>query len=380
MSEVTTASPDPDENHKNGKDAPTPLPGASRTGGELIKIDKSLQAEASSAHSRITVPLNLANWKHLSEETQNELCWFHQHLLDTGKNWEESAAAIRYDRTTVFKILKGNYVGSWPNVCERIRSHREMEDRRNSITSQEFAPNSISRMIWAGLDYALTNGSITTIVGESRMGKTMAVKQWCKENGGRAVFVTVPPLGGAKALVRAVATQVGVSKNTSLAQMIEAVYRGFNENRILVADEAHRCLPTDLRTVNPAAVEFMRDLKDQTGAGLALVSTQRLSMAMKKGAYQYEQLEGRIGMPILLKPTIKREDMFPIIKQFLAEPSAKLMDELHKIANQPGRLGIMVEILRVASRMAFKAKTAVTEETVWKAIALRRQMSGEEGK
>jgi DNA transposition AAA+ family ATPase len=380
MSEVTTPK-------KTGSEAATPLPVAINNGNNASSasatiaastVSKSLAAEASSAHARINIPLNLDNWKHLTHEAQSELCWLHQHFLDNAIGWDDATKAMRYDRTTVFRVLKGTYEGSWTNVCDRIRDYRELVERRGTIQHQEFATNSISRMIWAGLDYALSNGSITTIVGESRMGKTISLRQWAKNNSGRAVLVTVLPLGGAKGLVRAVAAAVGVNKSQATAPLIEAVYRAFNPNRILVVDEAHRCMPNDMRTVNPAAIEFLRDLHDQTGAALALVSTQRMTSAMRKGAYQYEQLVGRIGMPILLKPKIKRADIYPIVQQFVPEPSVTLMDELDRIANTPGRLGILVETLRVASRMANKAGATLDSETVLKAIALRRQMSGEE--
>lgn len=346
---------------------------------ELAPIsDKSLQAEASSAHSRINIPLNLDNWKSLPEEVSAELLWFHQWLLDNQIGWEEGASAINYDRSNLFRILKGTYEGSWPNIVRAVRSFRKLQERRGSIQANEFVENSITKLIFSGLDYALANRSITLIVGESRSGKSVARIAWQDQNNhGRSVGIVAPPIGGTKALVRRAAGAVGVNRSQDMAAMVDAIYRAFNPNRILIVDEAHRLLPNDSRTVNPASLEFLRDLHDQTGCALALITTRRMPERLKRGEYQYEQLIGRIGMPILIPKTIKRADLLPIAKQFVPQPSLALIDTLEKIANEPGRLGIMVETLKVASRIAHKAGEKLAEVHVRKAIAIRTQHSGE---
>jgi DNA transposition AAA+ family ATPase len=371
---VAAATPAPDENSGD--------PNNANNGGNIVPIDKSIVAEASSAHARINIPLNLENWKGLPAEISNELLWFHQFVLDQKLDWKEAASALGYDRSTVFRALKGTYEGAWPKIVDAIRSFRKLTEQRGTIQQNEFAENSISAVIFAGLDYAMANNSITLIVGESRSGKTIAAKEWQRRNNhGRSVLITAPPLGGAQAIVRQVAASVGVNKSQKMGAMMEGIYRAFNPNRILIVDEAHRCLPTDGRTVNPATLEFLRDLHDQTKCALALISTKRLPDKLQKGDYQYEQLIGRIGMPIRVKTKITAKDVSPIVRQFIPEPSAELMAEMVRIANEPGRLGILTETLKVASRIAAKEKAPeLTENHVIKAIALRKQMSGEEGK
>jgi DNA transposition AAA+ family ATPase len=345
----------------------------------IPSTDRAMQAEASSAHSRINVPLNLDNWKTLPENVVAELTWFHQHLLDNNLSWTEAEQAISYDRSTVFRVLKGTYEGSWQKIVAAIASYRKLDEQRGSIQKNEFVENSISRLIFAALDYTMANNSLAMIVGESRSGKTMGAKMWCQMNNhGRAVFITAPVVGGTKALARRIAKRVGVNRNQSVPTLIEAIYRAFNKNRILVVDEAHRLLPNDSRVVNPNNVEILRDIHDETGCALALISTRRLQNGLERGAYQYEQLTGRLsgGMPFIIKPKIKRGDVVPIVKQFVKNPSTGLIDDMEKIANAPGRLGVMVEMLKVASRIASKSKQSLDESHVHKAIAIRAQMSG----
>jgi hypothetical protein len=110
---------------------------------------------------------------------------------------------------------------------------------------------------------------------------------------------------------------------------------------------------------------------------LALIATQRFSDALVKGEYMYEQVLGRIGMPVRLKREILMDDILPIIKQYVKTPSKEMRHECKEIANERGRLGILVETLKIASRIAAKKKATLSEEHFWTALKLRRQMMGE---
>ncbi len=341
-------------------------------------ISRSEQATASSAHSRINIPLNMENWRALAEPVQQLLLWFHQHCLDEALDLKAAGQALNYDTSTVFRVLKGTYEGNWSNVTKAIESYRKVVETRGTIQRQEFVHNSITKMIFAGLDYALANNSITLVTGESRMGKTTAAKAWRDENNhGRSVFVTAPAYGGTKALLRDIAAAVGVNKNLNVSQMHEAILRAFNRHRILIIDEAHRLMPNDRRTVNNTFLEIIRDIHDRSGCAVALLATARFDTLLKAGEYMYEQLLGRIGMPIRLKRKIGWGDVEPIVKQFIRRPSARLQAACEEVANAMGRLGILVETVRVASRMAGKKKQDLAEEHVFAAMALRRQMQGE---
>jgi len=342
-----------------------------------LTVSPSLKAEASSAHARINIPLNLENWKALPEEVRDELLWFHQHCLDQAINLKTAGEAIGYDESTVFRVLKGTYEGSWKNVVEAIRGYRRIDAERGGIQKAEFVENSITKMIWAGLDYAVANNSCTMIIGESRMGKSLSARTWRDfHNHGLSVLVTTPAYGGTKALLRRIAESVGVNKNFAIPQMHEAILRAFNRNRILIVDEAHRLLPSD-RRVNPTNLEILRDLHDAKGCALALIATQRFDDELRKSHYQFEQLLGRIGLPVRLPRAIKDNDIFPIVQQYIKRPSGRLMQDCVAISNSLGRLGILVEIFKVASRFASKARRGICEEDFFKSIALRKQMMGE---
>jgi DNA transposition AAA+ family ATPase len=336
------------------------------------------QSTASSAHSRINIPLNVENWARLDQPTQDALLWLHQHLLDSRLSWEEAEAALSYDRSTIFKILKGTYEGSWANVVDRIMSYRRLAAERGAVQRQEFSENGITRLIFGALNYAVANNTITLIEGESRMGKTTSALAWRDANNhGRSVYVVAPAYGGTKALLRDIAAAIGVNKNLSTPQMHEAILRGFNRNRILIVDEAHRLLPNDRRT-NPVLLEILRDIHDRTGCALALLSTTRFGAELRKTDYMFEQLLGRIELPVRLKRKVGESDILPILRQFMAQPAEAVVEEAVKIANERGRLGVLIGVLKIASRMVKGKRNGVTQEVFFKAMTLRNQMMGEQ--
>ncbi|MFL6416127.1 MAG: AAA family ATPase [Bryobacteraceae bacterium] len=350
-------------------------------GKEFAPIDRTLAAEASSAHSRINLPLNLHNWKHLPPETQDQLLWFHQWILDNDLDWKAATAAIGYEKSSVYKILKGfdresdSWKPNWPNITEAIKRYRRQQ--RKLQQDIEFAENRITRVIFDAFEYARANNCITVVETESRMGKTVCGIRWQQTNNhGKTVFATAPVIGGVAAFVRRVGHRCGISTNRPVNDIASALYRAFNSTRHLIIDEAHRLLPNDVRVVNPQKVEFVRDLHDETGCAVTLLVTGRFRDHVQRGAYQYEQLVGRSKL-YQVKPTITPKDIAPIVKQFVAEPTSDVMEQLVAMANKPGRLGVVTEVLRMARRSAEASKEKKVQSAhVIDAIALRAEHAG----
>jgi DNA transposition AAA+ family ATPase len=340
-------------------------------------VSKSELAKASSSKSRINLPFNLNNWKDLDENSIDQLAWFHQHALESDLSWKQCEQALNYSQTTIWRSLKGEYTGDLSKVIDAIRSYRLIIAERSAIRHAAFSESRLTRLVTGGLSYALANNSITRITGESRMGKTASAKYWRDQNNhGRTVFTTAPAYGGAKALLKEIAQCLGINRNLASPQMHESILRAFNSNRMLIVDEAHRLLPNDYRS-NPVLVEILRDIHDRTGCGLALLTTERFTRSMEKSSYQYEQVLGRIGMPVQLPREIVWSDIKGITSQYVGSVPADLQAELVKISNNPGRLGILCETLKFASRIAEKSNITLTADTIRTAIATRRQMMGE---
>lgn len=340
--------------------------------GETITSD---EAKAASAHSRINLPLNLENWRDVPAKLHADLLWYHQHLLDNDMTREQASQAVRYDWNTIYQFLKGISAGSYDNFCAAIRSYRKIAEKRQTIKQQEFVHNSISELVYATLDYTFANRCMTLIVGDSGMGKSTTFRAWRDENNhGASVYVDCPPVGGIKGFCGAVAHAVGVNKNLPVPQMLEAIVRSFNPNRILLLDNMHRALPGDPRSA-AKAFDIVQYVFDAAGCAVALSATARLDGQMRHSTYMFEQTTGRIGTPVYLPRMIEWADVRGIVEQYIPNPTPATREHALAIANAPGRIRQLVERLKLASRIAGKAKQTITDEHLLKAIRVRAELS-----
>lgn len=353
-------------------------------GRGTLPVSKSESAATSSAKSRINIPLNLENWKHLDEETQEHLAWVHQHFLNEGLNWDEAAGALHYDQSTVFRVLKGTYEGSWPNVVKAVKKYRadvtslkKLEAERQSFQQCRFTPNTVTKRIDWILSYTLQRARSSLILGDGGIGKTAGLDHWCDENNhGRSVKIECMPIGGAKGLLVQIAQKVGVNQNMSLAQMLPSVVRAFNANRILVLDEIQHHIPDSPKT-KPIALEMARRIADLSGCALAMFGTNRVGFSLESTTDFYQQIIRRCGKPYLLPGKFTAEDVAGIVTQFIPRPSADFREILLAWANDPalGRLNYVVDQLVFASKLANDRNKKLDEDMVLAGHALREKNS-----
>lgn len=347
-------------------------------------VTASEAAEASSANSRINIPLNLQNWKDLPAEVVEQCQWFHQYVLSQNLSYTEVEEAIEYDKSTIFRILKGTYEGSWSNIIRAIKKYRadvasldRLEQLRGTIQNVKFAENCVTKRIDWILDFTLARARSSLILGEGGIGKTVGIKRWgTNNNHGRSVIVECLPVGGAKGLLRQVAEKVGVNKNLNMNQMLESVVRAFNDTRILVLDEIQHHVPTSTRA-NPLALEMARRIKDLSGCGLAMSGTIRVATDLKNQVALYEQILRRTGKPFFLPDTFTEADILPIAQQFFKRPSKDFLAVMLDWANdrEVGRLNYIVDTLTFASKIAHDQKKELTENMVLAGHQLRENRS-----
>jgi DNA transposition AAA+ family ATPase len=341
----------------------------------MSEIEQSEEARAASAHSRINMPLNLHAWKDVDDKFHADLLWFHQHVLDEGMGWDDITKAIGYERSSVFKFLKGYNEGSYENFCKAIKSYKTLWEKRRTIQQVKFEMTPIAELIFATLDYALANNSMTMIVGNSCMGKSTCLQEWrSRNNHGTSVYVDCPPAGGVKGFLGAIAGRVGVGRNLPIPEMLAGVTRSLNANRILLLDNMHRAMPADPRS-GPKCFDIVQHIFDETGCAIAVTATDRLDGALRSSAYMFEQFYGRIGTPVYLPATPEDQDWLPILKQFVSRPSRAVVESIRAVALGEGRLRQVVERLKLASRIAGKAKEPINEEHIFKALRIRETLS-----
>ncbi|WP_043588964.1 ATP-binding protein [Geminisphaera colitermitum] len=254
---------------------------------------------------------------------------------------------------------------------------------RASAARETFVETPATRLIWAGLDYAVRNNSIALIEGDTGHGKTLATEAWSLARPHLAVIlIEAPSIGGVRLFLSEICRAIGETGNLSLAEMRRVIRDWFAEsdNRILIIDQAHDLLPRS-RGAKADKIDFLRELHDFAECPIGLLCTVKLVREMSRSAYNFEQIMGRVGMPVKLPAELGEEHYRPLIVPWFPRPGPKLLAACGQVANdklprQKGRLRLLSQICRLANRVAAKKGETLAEHHFFKALALRDQMMG----
>ncbi len=331
------------------------------------------------ATATLTLPQLKEGAKPYAQEDQETLDWFREHLA-TGAlaNWKQVKAAVGFDSATVHKVYAGNYPASVANFIAGLRAYRNLLADRSTVRKFQFVENAVARLTWTGLDYARTHGVITEVVGEPGVGKSIAARQWAREIGAPAAcYFIVPSIGGRRTLLDSIAQATGKASGDTAEALFAGLMRVLGPHSTLVADEAHRLLPSERRS-EPHLLDLLRDLHDRTGCAIGLVSTHRFRNSIErfKGSYLLDQWTSRVALQVEIPPRIERADIEPIVRQFDPNADERFLNRMHEVALAEGHVRTLSHLLSVAMIIAENSNQTPGEAHVDRALTTRIQLAG----
>jgi hypothetical protein len=185
------------------------------------------------------------------------------------------------------------------------------------------ASTKVTALVFDCLDYGWSQKSLVKIDGETRTGKTEAIKAWCDMNPGKARLVSTPSGKGCGDLFRAIAQAIGLpcgpkTRGTALKEQIQYIIR--HAGLFLVFDEAHFLIPAGFdRNTPPARLDWIRTQIIDKDLPVALVTTpQAFGDAAAKfqnwTGYNFNQFFGRIMRSVSLPDTLDNADVLAVVK------------------------------------------------------------------
>lgn len=287
------------------------------------------------------------------KDEQDDLLWLHGYALDVLHGSRTAMVEfLGVDWTTVTRILQGAYGASIEKFIGRVR-HLRKKAKLQADTG--FVETVTVRKMWEVLDMARNLNSIVHISGPSGRSKTHAVKEWkTRNNHGRTIYIDCPVSGGLRGILEAIAKAAGVGIGKNNNDLMNLLERSFDYRHTLIFDEIARLLPT--KTSNIAAMEFIRRLHDVSGCGIVLISTEMFGREMRLGKLSgwFEQLLGRIEVPLVIPIKVCRQEVVEICASFCGDhdPSTDMIKVARDIANGPGRVRLLFTLLRHAAMLA----------------------------
>lgn len=196
-------------------------------------------------------------------------------------------------------------------------------DGRKVDIAATIAETTVSLEIFKWLGKARSTNRSIVISGNSRFGKTEAVRAWAAMNAGLARIVETPASGGEGELLRAICKALGVEigarqRGHELRGQVEFVLQQFRP--VLIFEEASFLYPVNFsKNTMPARLNWVRRSVMDAGIPCAFVWTPQThrdarSRFLKATNFAIEQFDGRILCTVNLPVKIPRADLQAIAR------------------------------------------------------------------
>ncbi len=287
------------------------------------------------------------------EERQALLEWLWGYAIsELGGSRSRLCEAVGYDWTVIWRIFTGQYPASIDRFCESIAALRKRVEARGR---SDLVETIVTERIFRALDFARDASAMVLIAGPTGRSKTWSAKAWARGNNhGRAVYIRVPSNCTRRKLVRTIAQAQGVGSAGKKTMDVEGrLHKAFSWRNVLIFDEAGHMIPRE--SAGRAAIEFVRDLHDMCGCGVALIVTDVYWDELRHGplAAYFEQFIGRVAMEVRIPQKVLRGETEAAVRAFAPDADADLLKAAHAVANRnDGRLRTLFRDLARARKFA----------------------------
>jgi len=246
---------------------------------------------------------------------------------------------------TVSLVLSGQYP-SPPTV--HLEAMFGAVDRATARTVEPsdmpFTPTSVSKAVFKIIRRAHLDRDFGIFPGRVGVGKTMACKQYARENAKACVLIEAYPGAGAAVVLRLLAQRIGAPAQRRTIADITAVVvdtlRG--SDTVIIIDEAE--------TLTDQALLHLRRVSDAAGVGVVLVGTPALLGLVYDPDGKFGQITSRIGFWPPICQTINSEDVKALTAAFYTAATVNSDTVLALAEACQGSARTLRNLLRNASR------------------------------
>lgn len=282
---------------------------------------------------------------------------FVAYLADTGIEMATAARGMGLSPAAVCMYHNGNYKGTNHRIARRVQAWIEQQTERRQLSMTKEGPNafvetSVSRRLFNVARKCHTTGSIGLCVGQSGVGKTYAVLEYCRRNPDVILIEAHLRMSMRDVMHQILSSLGGDAHGTTHTMIRDIVSRIKGSGRMIIIDEAEH--------LHPNILDEVRRINDWTQCGILYVGLERFRSRMSGLRHDYEYIVNRVRTPIKVT-ALKPEDSTAIITAIY--PEAKdLSDVFHRCANGNGR--VLVDLLRDAIRTSDINKAPIDADMI----------------
>lgn len=233
-----------------------------------------------------------------------------KYLIDTGKTQTAVAKELDVSTGMLSSFIKGTYKAPH-TVIPKVQELLQIREKKKVAPKEpEYKETSISRTVLNTIKYCHVQGKVGVVYGDPGIGKTMAFREYLRENG-LAIGITInPTYASITGVNELLAEQLGVRERVTRKITRDIVAKLKDSGRVIIIDEAQH-LTT--RTLN-----HLRCISDESGVGICLIGNLEVYTRLKgTGKADFAQLFSRVGMakPVMTV-NISHEDVTKVFGDY----------------------------------------------------------------
>jgi DNA transposition AAA+ family ATPase len=228
--------------------------------------------------------------------------------------------------TVISRLFRGIYPADGSAIIAKLRKARESFS--DSAENPDFIETSLARRMFALFDKTRALRNVSILWGDMGIGKTECISEYQRQNNhGRTLVVRFPAGASFAFFVAHVARACGVAtRSQSQFQQREKIYQVLAAGqRLLIIDELHQAFLTTRTDTAVKCCEFLREIADVAGCGLALVGTEVLKKEIFEGTHKdaLRQLVDRGTVQVGLPAKASKKDYLAFLSYYgLTYPDA----------------------------------------------------------
>lgn len=297
------------------------------------------------------------------KDKQDTIKWLEAQV--TASSISAVARRASISQSTISRLISGQYSGDVDGMLEKIAEVRRVEQERSAhVIKVPFCETSLARAVCHTCDRVRLFGHLSRVIGRSQIGKTWALRRYA-ESHPNTYYLEMPNRPTVGALVAQLCRQVGAAYRALAYQAREELAPKLGSNSLIIVDECQQATYRGKAGVC-GPLEWLRQIHDATGCGMALVGTPEFDQATRSGseARTLEQICKR-GRAEYLNPLPTMGDIRLVCSHFgLDAPSGSA---LKLVQDMVSRIGLG-EFCRAIEVVAYNARYR-QQELSWEVFA-----------